>query len=102
MFGVQLVLLRLLGSAGTRRPPPFEAQGKRVGARYKCLPCARASRHHSLPSHVDIMELNLFFAMLGGLPVLAFVANRVVRFTGVPDVIVLMTGSFAHEATPIG
>ncbi len=36
------------------------------------------------------MNLNLFFAMLGGLLVLAFVANRLVRFTGVPDVILLM------------
>jgi cell volume regulation protein A len=36
------------------------------------------------------MNLNLFFAMLGGLLVLAFVANRLVRFTRVPDVIILM------------
>lgn len=36
------------------------------------------------------MNLNLFFAMLGGLLVLAFIANRLVRFTGVPDVIILM------------
>jgi cell volume regulation protein A len=36
------------------------------------------------------MALNLFFALLGGLLVLAFVANRLVRFTGVPDVIILM------------
>ena len=36
------------------------------------------------------MDLNLFFALLGGLLVLAFVANRLVRFTGVPDVIILM------------
>jgi potassium/hydrogen antiporter len=36
------------------------------------------------------MDLNLFFAMLGGLLVLAFIANRLVRFTGVPDVIILM------------
>jgi hypothetical protein len=28
------------------------------------------------------MNVNLFFAMLGGLLVLAFVANRLVRFTG--------------------
>jgi hypothetical protein len=42
------------------------------------------------------------FAMLGRLPMLAFVANRVVRFTGVPDVIILMTGLFAQEVTPIG
>jgi hypothetical protein len=40
--------------------------------------------------------------MLGRLPMLAFVANRVVRFTGVPDVIILMTGLFAQEVTPIG
>ena len=41
------------------------------------------------------MDLNLFFALLGGLLVLAFVANRLVRFTGVPDVIILMaTGVF--------
>jgi potassium/hydrogen antiporter len=36
------------------------------------------------------MSLHLFFALLGGLLVLAFVANRMVRFTGVPDVIILM------------
>jgi Kef-type K+ transport system membrane component KefB len=36
------------------------------------------------------MNLNLFFAMLGGLLVLAFVANRLARFTGVPDVTILM------------
>ncbi|MGB2592371.1 MAG: cation:proton antiporter [Candidatus Acidiferrum sp.] len=36
------------------------------------------------------MDLNLFFALLGGLLVLAFLANRLVRFTGVPDVIILM------------
>jgi cell volume regulation protein A len=36
------------------------------------------------------MDLNLFFALLGGLLVLAFVANRLVRFTGIPDVIILM------------
>jgi hypothetical protein len=34
--------------------------------------------------------LSLFFAILGGLLVLAFVANRLVRFTRVPDVIILM------------
>src|SRR5208282_5899255 len=36
------------------------------------------------------MNLNLFFALLGGLRVIEFVANRLVRFTGVPDVIILM------------
>src|ERR1700678_629586 len=36
------------------------------------------------------MDLTLFFAILGGLLVLAFVANRLVRFTHVPDVIILM------------
>jgi Na+:H+ antiporter len=36
------------------------------------------------------MDLNLFFALLGGLLVLAFVANRLVRYTRVPDVIILM------------
>jgi potassium/hydrogen antiporter len=36
------------------------------------------------------MDLSLFFAILGGLLVLAFVANRLVRFTRVPDVIILM------------
>jgi cell volume regulation protein A len=36
------------------------------------------------------MNLNLFFALLGGLLVLAFVANRLVRYTRVPDVIILM------------
>lgn len=36
------------------------------------------------------MDLTHFFALLGGLLVLAFVANRLVRFTHVPDVIILM------------
>ncbi len=36
------------------------------------------------------MDLTLFFALLGGLLVLAFVANRLVRYTRVPDVIILM------------
>ncbi len=36
------------------------------------------------------MDLTLFFALLGGLLVLAFIANRLVRFTHVPDVIILM------------
>jgi potassium/hydrogen antiporter len=36
------------------------------------------------------MELNFFFGLLGGLLVLAFVANRLVRYTGIPDVIILM------------
>ncbi|HTS10619.1 MAG TPA: cation:proton antiporter [Candidatus Limnocylindrales bacterium] len=36
------------------------------------------------------MDLTLFFAVLGGLLVLAFIANRLVRFTRVPDVIILM------------
>jgi len=36
------------------------------------------------------MDLTFFFALLGGLLVLAFVANRLVRFTRVPDVIILM------------
>lgn len=36
------------------------------------------------------MDLNFLFALLGGLLFLAFIANRLVRFTGVPDVIILM------------
>jgi cell volume regulation protein A len=36
------------------------------------------------------MDLNLFFALLGALLVLAFVANRMVRYTAVPDVLILM------------
>jgi cell volume regulation protein A len=36
------------------------------------------------------MNIPAFFALLGGLLVLAFVANRLVRFTRVPDVIILM------------
>ena len=36
------------------------------------------------------MNLTLFFGLLGGLLVLAFVANRLVRRTGIPDVLVLM------------
>jgi cell volume regulation protein A len=51
------------------------------------------------------MALNLFFALLGGLLVLAFVANRLVRFTGVPDVIILMAtgvliGPVLHWVNP--
>ena len=51
------------------------------------------------------MDLNLFFALLGGLLVLAFVANRLVRFTHVPDVIILMTtgvliGPVLHWVNP--
>jgi hypothetical protein len=37
-----------------------------------------------------LMDITFFFALLGGLLVLAFFANRVVRFTRVPDVIILM------------
>jgi Na+:H+ antiporter len=36
------------------------------------------------------MNLTLLFGLLGGLLVLAFVANRLARYTGVPDVLVLM------------
>jgi cell volume regulation protein A len=36
------------------------------------------------------MNLTLFFGLLGGLLVLAFVAHRLVRRTGIPDVLVLM------------
>src|SRR5262249_37959596 len=36
------------------------------------------------------MNLTVFFALLGGLLVLAFIANRLVRYTGIPDVIILM------------
>jgi NhaP-type Na+/H+ or K+/H+ antiporter len=36
------------------------------------------------------MDLTLFFAILGGLLVLACVANRLVRFTRVPDIVILM------------
>jgi cell volume regulation protein A len=36
------------------------------------------------------MDLTFFFALLGGLLVLAFLANRLVRFTRVPDVMILM------------
>ncbi|MGB6596467.1 MAG: hypothetical protein WBE70_05020, partial [Candidatus Acidiferrum sp.] len=51
------------------------------------------------------MDLNLFFALLGGLLVLAFLANRLVRFTGVPDVIILMAtgvliGPVLHWVNP--
>jgi cell volume regulation protein A len=53
----------------------------------------------------NLMNLNLFFALLGGLLVLAFVANRLVRFTGVPDVIILMAtgvliGPVLHWVNP--
>ena len=51
------------------------------------------------------MALNFFFALLGGLLVLAFVANRLVRITGVPDVIILMAtgvliGPVLHWVNP--
>src|ERR1700722_7245102 len=51
------------------------------------------------------MDLTLFFALLGGLLVLAFIANRLVRFTHVPDVIILMAagviiGPVLHWARP--
>lgn len=36
------------------------------------------------------VDLNLFFALLGGLLVLAFLSNRLVHYTRVPDVIILM------------
>jgi potassium/hydrogen antiporter len=41
------------------------------------------------------MDLYVFFALLGGLLVLAFVANRLVRFTHVPDVVILMATGIA-------
>jgi potassium/hydrogen antiporter len=51
------------------------------------------------------MDLTLFFALLGGLLVLAFIANRLVRFTRVPDVIILMAtgvviGPVLHWVSP--
>src|ERR1017187_2789547 len=51
------------------------------------------------------MDVTLFFALLGGLLVLAFVANRLVRFTHVPDVIILMAtgvliGPVLHWVNP--
>jgi cell volume regulation protein A len=51
------------------------------------------------------MNLTFFFALLGGLLVLAFVANRLVRFTRVPDVIILMAtgvllGPVLHWVNP--
>lgn len=51
------------------------------------------------------MDLTLFFALLGGLLVLAFIANRLVRFTHVPDVIILMAsgvliGPVLHWVNP--
>ena len=39
------------------------------------------------------MDLTLFFALLGPLLVLAFLADRLVRSTRVPDVIILMTST---------
>ncbi|MDE3137416.1 MAG: cation:proton antiporter, partial [Acidobacteriota bacterium] len=42
-----------------------------------------------------LMSLTLFFGLLGGLLVLAFVANRLVRRTGIPDVLVLMATGVA-------
>jgi potassium/hydrogen antiporter len=51
------------------------------------------------------MDLTSFFALLGGLLVLAFLANRLVRFTRVPDVIILMAtgvliGPVLHWVNP--
>jgi hypothetical protein len=47
------------------------------------------------------MNLNLSFAMLGGLLVQAFVANGLVCFTGVLDVIILMfTGVLIGPVLP--
>ena len=51
------------------------------------------------------MDITLFFALLGALLVLAFVANRLVRYTHVPDVIILMAtgvviGPVLHWANP--
>lgn len=51
------------------------------------------------------MNLYAFFALLGALLVLAFVANRLVRFTHVPDVIILMAtgvviGPVLHWVNP--
>jgi potassium/hydrogen antiporter len=53
----------------------------------------------------SLMDLTLFFALLGSLLVLAFVANRLVRFTHVPDVIILMAtgvliGPVLHWVNP--
>jgi Kef-type K+ transport system membrane component KefB len=53
----------------------------------------------------NLMDLTLFFALLGGLLVLAFVANRLVHFTHVPDVIILMAtgvliGPVLHWVNP--
>jgi cell volume regulation protein A len=53
----------------------------------------------------NLMDLTFFFALLGGLLVLAFVANRLVRFTRVPDVILLMAtgvliGPVLHWVNP--
>jgi cell volume regulation protein A len=51
------------------------------------------------------MDLTFFFALLGGLLVLAFIANRLVRYTHVPDVIILMAtgvliGPVLHWVNP--
>jgi cell volume regulation protein A len=51
------------------------------------------------------MDLNLLFALLGALLVLAFIANRLVKFTGVPDVLILMAtgvliGPVLHWVNP--
>jgi potassium/hydrogen antiporter len=51
------------------------------------------------------MDLNFLFALLGGLLFLAFIANRLVRFTGIPDVIILMAtgvgiGPVLHWVNP--
>jgi cell volume regulation protein A len=62
-----------------------------TGAHFSFASTAHFRDYFSAPGTPDAsMDLNLFFALLGGLLVLAFVANRLVRFTGVPDVIILM------------
>jgi cell volume regulation protein A len=52
-----------------------------------------------------LVDLTFFFALLGSLLVLAFVANRLVKYTRVPDVIILMAsgvliGPVLHWVNP--
>ena len=51
------------------------------------------------------MSLTAFFGLLGGIMVLAFVANRLAGWTRVPDVVVLMgagmlLGPVFHSTRP--
>jgi cell volume regulation protein A len=75
------LVLRYVELREPARPSVF---GHRPDAKVLGAPAASGLGKHS---H---MNLTLFFGLLGGLLVLAFVANRLARKTAIPDVLVLM------------